>query len=239
MPFWKHTAELRRRLLISAAALLVTSIPAFLFRDHVMAFTLAQSRVTSLAFIHPTEPLTSYLKLSVSIGFLSSLPIIALQAWRFLCPGLTDGERRAIAGAAVLGGILFYVGCAFGFLVVSRAALSFLLSMAGSSLQEHITIGNYVSFITGLTLLLGLAFQLPIVIAILVRLDLVSVQTLRAKRRHMIVGVWILAAMLTPPDVMSQALLAVPLMLLYELSITIARVTERRISPPTEVEDQG
>ena len=228
MPLWKHVVELRRHLLISAVALVLASIPAYVFRDYVMAFALAQGQISSLAFIHPVEPFTSYLRLAVSVGFLAILPFIMLQVWRFLIPGLTAREKKTVASASVFGATLFYAGCAFGFFVVSRVALAFLLGVASPDLQAQITVGNYISFVTSLTLLLGLSFQLPLVIVVLVKLGLLSIQTLRARRRHMIVGLWILAAMLTPPDVVSQALLAGPLMLLYELSIVLARLAERR-----------
>jgi len=228
MSIWDHLAELRRRVIYSLTLIILSSFTAYFFRTPIMNFIMKPSNNKSFIFIHPTEAFISYLKMSLFIGILGAVPFVFYQTWRFVLPALRPIERRALRFCFLLGGVMFYSGSAFAFYVALPAALRFLIAAGGELLKPQFTVGNYVSFVSLFTLLMGLVFELPLVVLVLVRLGITSREFLRQRRRHVIVLCWIVAAILTPPDVVTQAFMAVPLMLLYELSLVLAAVAERR-----------
>jgi len=228
MSLWDHLAELRQRVIYSLVSVTIFAIAAYLFRNQIMAFLMMPSKKETFIFIHPAEAFLSYLKMSFFVGILASAPFILYQTWRFVLPALRPIERRALRFCFLFGGVMFYSGSAFAFYVALPAALRFLIAAGGELLKPQFTVGNYVSFVSLFTLLMGLVFELPLVVLVLVRLGITSREFLRQRRRHVIVLCWIVAAILTPPDVVTQAFMAVPLMLLYELSLVLAAVAERR-----------
>lgn len=228
MRIWDHLAELRRRVIYSGIIVLILSLIAYFFRNQLMLFLVKPSKSESLIFIHPAEAFLSYLKMSFFVGLLTSAPFILYQIWKFLLPALRPIEQKGFRFGFLLGGVMFYSGSAFAFYIALPAALRFLIAVSGELLRPQFTVGNYVSFVTLFTFIMGLVFELPLVVLILVRLGIVSREFLRQRRRHVIVLCWIAAAILTPPDVITQAFMAIPLILLYELSLLLAAVMERR-----------
>jgi sec-independent protein translocase protein TatC len=231
MPFLRHLDELRRRLFRAAAAVGVGMVLAFVFSERIVAF-LARPVAVPLVFISPAEAFWANLKVAFVGGLMLGLPVVLYQTWKFVEPGLYPEERR-LGGLFVLAGwILFLMGVAFCTFVVFPFAIKFLLGYKTEGLQPMLSIGMYIDFAVKFMLAFGLIFELPPVITLLARLGLVTPQVLAANRKYAVLGAFVLAAILTPtPDIFNQCLMAVPLMLLFELGVLCARWFGRRPAP--------
>lgn len=235
MPFLDHLEELRWRLLWSALAVAVGTGVAFFL---VMRFNVLGLLVdpiepflngTKLKYLSPTEPFFITLKLAITCGFLLALPIIAYQVWAFFSPALLPSERKVIIPSLYLGLVLFAAGVAMAYRLVLPMTLRFTMGFQTESLEQAIVISEYLSVVTRLLLSFGVVFELPIVVMVLSALGLITPEFLAAKRRHAIVGITILAAVLTPGDVITITLMMmVPLIILYEFSIVLSRLVVRR-----------
>jgi len=191
---------------------------------------------SGLIFIHPTEAFIAYIKLAFFTGILLGAPFVLYQIWRYLVPALYEHERRYFRGSVIFGTFLFFAGVAFAFIVVMPIGIKFLIRMGGPQLQAIFTISNYISFSMLFLLSFGIIFELPIILYVLVKLGVVSRAFLKAKRKYVLVLVFATAAIITPPDPFSQIVTAIPLLLLYELSIFLARFAERKPAPLEEEE---
>lgn len=195
------------------------------------------SQGVGLIFIHPTEAFFGYLKLSLFVGLLLGAPFVLYQTWRFILPALYQHERRYFLNSFTFGTALFYIGVFFCFFVVLPLGIGFLLGIGGPSLQAALTFGNYISFVMLFLLVFGIMFELPVVIFLLVKVGLVSRAFLKEKRRYVIVLIFIIAAVLTPTvDPFTQSMMAIPLLLLYEVSIFMARFAEKKVEPQQALE---
>ena len=235
MPFLEHLEELRWRIIWSLVGLVVGVGAAFgiLLEVDVIGWLerpilpLLDGR--KLVFTHPGDPFQIVLQASVSLGILLALPIILHQLWAFVGPALHQHERRAAAGALTGAVVLFTCGVSLGWFVVLPLALPWLLSFGAPALEPMITAGEYFSFVFSLVLAFGVAFELPVVLLGLATLGLVTPQFLSKYRRHAIVATVIIGAFLTPGDlVWTTIAMAVPLYLLYELSIVLSYWVYRR-----------
>ena len=168
------------------------------------------------------------LKLAVIIGILLAFPVIAYHTWAFLSPALFQREKRLVIPAVLGGFVLFMLGVAMAYWLVLPLGLRFLLGFQTQALSPIITIGEYMKFATRLILAFGIIFQLPLVSLMLSYLGLITADTLRVYRRHSIVGVSLVSAMLTPADVATMLMMMAPLMLLYEFSILLVATVGRR-----------
>jgi len=173
------------------------------------------------------EAFTSYLKISVICGLFISLPFIAYQIYVFVRSGLTRKERGYVIFYGYTGFLLFIMGAGFAYLVLLPYALRFLLSFDGDNLKPMISISSYLSFLTIILLAFGGVFELPAVIIFLTKIGIVTPRILCRNRRYVLLVIFIIAAVLTPPDVFTQILLALPLLLLYEISILLSRMIKR------------
>lgn len=238
MPFLDHLEELRWRLLKSIAAVIVSAVVVYFFSDLVLSLLikpyndaieyLQKPEAQKLIFLSPTGGFMVRLKLSVFMGIIISLPVIFYQIWQFVVPGLLSKERKYVPVVALFSTLCFLLGAAFCYLLVLRFGLRFLLDFETADLVATISINEYLSFVTMLILVFGLVFELPILSFFLTKLGLVTPAFLRHYRRHGIVAMVVLAAIITPPDVFTQLLLAGPLAILYEISIFVSRLAMKK-----------
>ncbi len=242
MPFLDHLEELRQRLLKCILAVFSLSIISYIFSKQIMAILLRPfPRDEKLIFLSPQEGFMIYITLSLFAGLILSLPVIFYQLWKFIRPGLYEKERKYTIRIVFFSTLFFMLGALFCYFIVIPYGLNFLLSFAGDQLTPTIQIKEYLKFITLLILVFGIVFELPLLSFFLTKLGLITPQFLRTKRRYGIVAIFIAAAVLTPTtDIISQLLLAVPLMVLYEISIWVSKASlpKKKSSKKPNVEDQ-
>lgn len=235
-PLLDHLIELRRRLLWSFATLAVTFAVCLYFARPIFSFLvqpLLRAGQGRLIYTNIFEAFFVEIKVAFFAAIMISFPIIANQIWRFVAPGLYSKEKKAFAPFLLLTPFLFLGGAALAYYFAMPVALRFLLSyqgnIAGGGTVEALPgVGNYLSFVTRFLFGFGVAFLLPVLLMLLERAGLVTRKQLKSGRRYAIVVAFVIAAVLTPPDVVSQLLLAVPLVLLYEISLIAIWFTERK-----------
>lgn len=230
MTFWDHLEELRSRLIKSLLFLTGGFCIAYFFVPYIQDFlieSLFPGEGTPLAFLAPTEGFIVRLKLGLAGGLLISSPGVFYHFWRFIAPGLYTREKRFVIPVVITSTVSFLVGAAFSFFFLPYAT-RFFLSFGGENIENTWSFGSYVDFMVRIILAFGLVFELPLVIYFLVRLGIVTPEFLRSKRRYAIVIFLILAAVISPPDIFTMIVLAVPLTVLYELSIVIATIAHRK-----------
>ncbi|MGH7458839.1 MAG: twin-arginine translocase subunit TatC [Longimicrobiaceae bacterium] len=239
MPFLDHLEELRWRIIWSLAAVVVgTAIGYFLVeRFDVLGLLIRPIDPflvdSKLKYLNPIDPFIITLKLAVVVGLILAFPIVVYQVWTFLSPALTRREHRVIVPSLYFGLLLFLAGVALAYFAVLPLALEFSMGFQQESLEQSIVIGEYLSFTIKLLLAFGIVFELPIVILVLSVLGLVTPEFLRAQRRWAIVIITIGSALITPPDLVSQIMMMIPMLFLYEVSIWLsALVTRRRSEEP-------
>jgi sec-independent protein translocase protein TatC len=230
MPFMEHLGELRIRIVRALIALLIGLGIALPFSERITDF-LARP-VTKLGhklvFTAPGEAFWVQMKVALITGLFISAPGILWQVWAFIAPGLHAHEKKYAAPFVIMGSIMFLAGGAFALFVVTPYAIAFLLSYARSTLQPMITIQNHIDFMLKFTLAFGAVFELPLILTILARIGVVNAKLLAKNRKYAILGAFIAGAILTPtPDAFNQALMAGPLIILYEVGIVCARLFGR------------
>ena len=229
--FVSHLLELRSRLLKIVIGLTV-AIVAFLPFSNELYTWLAQPLLKQMpAGAHMiatavTTPFLVPMKVSTLVGIVVSLPYTLYQAWAFVAPGLYEHERRFIGPLIVASTALFLTGMAFAYFFVFPVLFGYVANSAPQGVAVMTDIGSYLDFVTTMFVSFGVAFEVPIAVVLLVRFNLVSVASLKEARSYVIVGAFIIGAILTPPDVISQVMLAVPLWMLYEAGILVARFVE-------------
>lgn len=234
-PLLDHLVELRRRLLYCIAAVAVCFGVAMYFANTIFAFLLKPLRAagqTEVIFTTVYGGFFTEVKLAFFTAMMLSFPVISNQAWRFIAPGLYRKEKRALLPFLLATPVLFTAGAAMAYFVAVPMALHFLLGYSGMvgdvKRQALPDIAEYLSFIMQFLFGFGIAFLLPVLLMLLERAGIVTRQQLKSARRYAIVGAFAIAAVLTPPDVGSQLLLAIPLCLLYELALVGIWFTERK-----------
>ena len=235
MSLGDHLDELRLRLALALAGVVICAILCLFFGSRIIDFIEkpyinvmgADARLQSLA---PADGFVSYMKISLVSGLIVSSPWVFYQLWMFVSAGLYSQERKYVRVAAPFSAGLFITGAMFFIFIVAPITLGFLVKFnkAVLSVSSNFTFQNYVSFVTTLMLVFGIAFQTPIAIYFLNRTGLVSLKALAASRKYALLGVFIVAAVATPPDVVSQITLALPLYLLFELGILLSRLANRK-----------
>jgi len=230
--FISHLVELRNRLVYSLIAFAIVLVPLVTppwFLAGKLYDVLARPMMEALPqgskmiATGVISPFFIPLKIAMLFAFLVALPFILYQLWMFVAPGLYKHEKRFVLPLIVSSTFLFFVGMAFCYFFVFRLVFTFIAQMAPSSITVSPDIENYFNFILGMFFAFGLAFETPVVVVVLVATGLVSLDTLRDVRRYVIVGAFVVAAVVTPPDVASQLALAIPLCVLYEIGILCAR----------------
>ena len=232
--FIAHLIELRTRLLHAIVALFVVFICLFPWASKLYAI-LAQPLLARLPkggqmiATDVTTPFFVPLKVALMASFLIALPYILYQIWRFVAPGLYDHEKRLVLPLITASTVLFYCGMAFAYFAVFPIVFGFITSSAPQGVAVMTDIDKYLSFVLTMFIAFGMAFQVPVAVVVLVRMGMISIAKLREIRPYMIVGAFIVGAIFTPPDVVSQFMLAMPLWLLYEAGIIVASWTTKNI----------
>jgi sec-independent protein translocase protein TatC len=245
--FISHLVELRDRLLRSLIAIGIIFVCLFPFASELydllaapMMHTLPQgSKMIATGVI---TPFLIPVKVAAMLAFLISLPYVLYQAWAFVAPGLYSHEKKLVLPLVVASTILFLLGVAFCYFFVFRVVFAFVNRIAPASITVAPDIEQYLNFVLTMFLAFGVTFEVPIVIIILARMGIVSVAQLKGIRPYFIVGAFVMAAVVTPPDVVSQLLLAIPMCLLYELGLLMARflakekTEDEEYRSPTDIE---
>lgn len=231
--FWDHLQELRWRVLKGLVAVAVGFGVAYYFSNEILAFlVLPLIKVLPpgqrLIFTGLPEGFLIHLKIALGGGIFLAAPFWLYQFWSFVAPGLYQRERRWVVGLAGGASILLFLGACFGYFVVFPVAFSFFLSFGGDLMMPLPAAGSYFSLTLSLLLAFGLIFQLPLVLLFLGELGVISASTLSQKRKYAVLAIFVVSAILTPPEVMSQIIMAVSLIVLYELSLGLMRCREKR-----------
>ena len=222
-----HLQEFRKRIIICLIAVGTASFFAYSYVDEIIA--LLSAPAGKLYFMNPAEVFFTYLEIAVFAGVLITLPLLLYELWAFVAPALWPDEKRAALLILPSAIVLFYGGLVFAYCFVIPAAVGFFMSFASQSLQPLFSLEAYLSFLMALTLPFGFIFELPLIVIFLARLGIVSSAFLRSKRKILIVVSFIFAAIVSPTtDIFTQTMIAVPLIVLYEMSLFIVRVVMRK-----------
>jgi len=221
-----HLTELRRRLIRCVVAVLLGSCITYAFDEEIMQFLLAPAG--KLYFMHPGEAFFSYAKVVLFSGFLLATPVVFYEIWRFFVPAFTRRERMVLGIMVPSSIMLFYAGLAFSFFLIVPIGIKFFMGMGSEDLSPLFSIEKYLDFIITFLLPFGLAFELPLIIIIMAAIGLVTSQQLKKYFRYVFFVSFIIGALLTPPDIVSQITLALPLTVLYGLSYLVVRFVLRK-----------
>ncbi len=243
-PLLQHLTELRKRLLWSIVIMGAGMGVCYLFVDaiygflvHPLAHSMGPDDSHRMIYTSMTEAFFTSMKVSFFAGLFLTFPFLLWQVWLFIAPGLYKNERRAFLPFLVATPVLFFIGGAILYYLVLPMALPFFLGFqttsaeTGLPIQLEARISEYLNFVMGLVFAFGLCFQLPILLALMGKAGMITAETLSKWRKYAIVIIFIVAAILTPPDILSQILLAVPLLVLYELSIFLVRHVQKPAKP--------
>lgn len=235
-----HLAELRKRLSISLAVIIVMFIICFSFWQPILGWMIAPLKAvlpegSNVIFTGVQEPFFTAMKVAFFAGFVCALPVVFWQFWLFVAPGLYDNEKRLVIPFVSAATLMFLMGASFCYYVVVPLAFAFLIAFGSALFTALPSIGEYVGFFTKILVGFGLSFELPVIIFFFAKLGLVDDKALKDFFRYAIIIIFIIAAMLTPPDVLSQFLMAAPLIFLYGVSILVAKAVNPYI-PPEETD---
>jgi len=243
MPLTEHLTELRKRIFISLGSVLLIFLASFNFSGEIFgALTLplkaemklsvttpyiqfTEKPATSLVFLAPAEAFWMHFKVAFMAAVVLSLPVIFVQFWKFISPGLLPKEKKYFLPFLFSAVILFTVGAVFCFVIVLPFAMTFLLGYKTAQLTPMLSVGSYIDFCLKFILAFGAIFELPLVIIFLTRFGIVTPSTLARNRKYAVLAAFLIAAVLTPtPDAFNQILMAIPIILLYEVGILLSRV---------------
>ncbi|MGE3475921.1 MAG: twin-arginine translocase subunit TatC [Rhodospirillaceae bacterium] len=242
MPLLDHLMELRKRLLYSVVSLLFAFFAGMAVSQHIYNFLMQPyadamhqyGGTQRMIYTHLAEGFLVELKVGFFAAIFVTFPIFANQMWAFIAPGLYKHEKRAILPFLLASPVLFVMGASLVYYMIMPLAWKFLLGFQTTAaetalpIQLEAAIGDYLSLVMTLIMAFGIAFQMPVLLVLLARVGIISSKALKEKRRYAIIGVFVFAAVVTPPDVISQLGLAIPMLLLYEISIIFAKMVEKK-----------
>ncbi|MCG6873064.1 MAG: twin-arginine translocase subunit TatC [Gammaproteobacteria bacterium] len=239
--FLSHLIELRNRVLRALLAVSIVFVGLVYFAQDIYTLV-AQPMVnvlpegTSMIATEVATPFLTPIKLTLWVSFVIAVPIVLYQLWAFVAPGLYRHERRMVWPLLASSTLLFYMGMAFAYLVVFPLAFSFFISFAPQGVTVMTDIRAYLDFVFSMFLAFGVAFEVPVAIVLLVRMGVVDPRSLAKKRPYVVVWTFVIAMLLTPPDIISQTLLAIPMLLLFEIGIFVGKRIKPR-QPDEDVEE--
>ena len=223
-----HLTELRKRLIYCLIVLLVAVFVCFDFSDDFVRSVINIVPDTNFIYIAPAELFMSYLKMSIIGGFVISAPFILYQIWSFVSPALDLKEKRYLKASLYIGAAFFIIGIIFSYLIVAPTLVSFFHGFQSDATEAAISFKNYVTFVLSTLLSFGVIFELPILMVLLTKFNIVKINFLKQNRRYFILVIFIVAAFLTPPDIISQTLLAIPMLLLFEIGILLSMLVKNK-----------
>jgi len=225
----EHFAEIRQRLIKSAVVLTITTAISFVFVGRVFGFLIRPAGDIHLIYIEMTEMIGVYMQTALVCGLILAMPFLVYQIMMFVSPALTHQEKKYVYIALPFITLMFAGGVVFGYFVLLPPAMKFLITFGSDIATPQIRIGNYIALITRMLLVTGIVFETPVVITFLSRLGVVTPMWLSSKRGWAFVGAFIFSAILTPTiDPINQSLVAIPLIILYEMSIWLSKLVYRR-----------
>ncbi|WP_022667235.1 twin-arginine translocase subunit TatC [Desulfospira joergensenii] len=240
-PFTEHLGELRDRLVRSFIAVGVGFVGAYFFKEklfEILTFPLVKAMGENgnaqMIFTGLPEAFFTYLKVSFLVGIIAATPVLFYEFWMFVSPGLYRTEKKYLIPIVVLSLFFFILGSSFGYFIVFPYGFAFFLGFATDTIHAMPSMKEYLSFASKMLLAFGFVFELPLVLTFMARMGLVNVDFLKKNRKYALLLFFVGAALITPPDVITQIMMALPLMILYEISIVGARVFGKK---PLDIED--
>lgn len=224
----EHLTELRKRLIRTLIAFVIIFIYVYTKTDEIIDFILNMAQNIDFIYTKPEELLMSYLKMDLLAALLLTIPVILFQCWRFVRPALKKSERKKGLLFFLMATFLFFAGVAFSLFIITPLCLHFLMEFTNYKIAPMLSIDNYLCFIINMTTVFGLVFDIPAVIYFFASINLIHYKTIKKNGKYIILVMLIVAAVLTPPDIISQILLFMPLLLLYELSLFICYALEKK-----------
>ncbi|RMF85822.1 MAG: twin-arginine translocase subunit TatC [Nitrospinota bacterium] len=228
MPFTAHLEELRQRLILICIAIAIGFGLSYTISDKIILFLQRPMQDQKLIFLAPTEAFFVNLKAAFFAGLFFTAPFTFLQLWLFVAPGLLEHEKRFALPFLLCSSVAFLIGATFGYFLILPLGLQFLLSQGQGIWEPSITLSNYISFASKLLIAFGMVFEIPLVVLLLSKFGLITPAFLSKNRKYILLLCFVFGAILTPPDVVTQALLALPMYLLFELSVFISKVVYRQ-----------
>ena len=243
LPFTAHLEELRNRLIVSFIAVGIGFVISYGFKEKIFEILTkplisVMGEGDKLIFTGLPEAFFTYLKVSLLAGIMLAAPVVIYQFWMFVAPGLYKKERRLLLPAVFLSSIFFVGGALFGYFVVFPLGFKFLMGFASETIRPLPSMKEYLSFSAKLLLAFGAVFELPLVLTIMAKLGLVTADFLKKYRKYAILIFFAGSAILTPPDVVTQVMMALPLMVLYEISIFGAKIFGKKNTDEEEVPNE-
>jgi sec-independent protein translocase protein TatC len=232
----EHLEELRKRLIICVASLAVTTVIGLMFVDLLRNFLIRPAGDIELIFISPPEALMADFRLALLAGVALALPVLVYQLIAYLLPALEKNEKKLIIPGVFAVMLFFAAGVSFSYFIVFPFTVRFFLTFATDSIQPMFTVSNYLSFAMNFIFAFGVVFQMPLLFFVLGALNIVTPAFLRKSRKYALLIITIVSAILTPPDVVSQIMMAIPLMGLYEIGILMVVFSQRKKQASSEVQ---
>jgi sec-independent protein translocase protein TatC len=240
-PFLSHLEELRKRLIVCAIGVGCAFFVAYFFKEGLFKLLVLPLKDVMpagdrLIFTNLPEMFIIYLKVSFIAGILASTPLIFYELWMFIAPGLYQHEQRFVIPFVVCSSILFTTGALFGYFIVFPFGFKFLMGYTNEYVKALPSVKEYFSFSTKLLFAFGLVFEMPVIVFFLAKMGLVTPEAMRRKRKYAVLMAFVVGAILTPPDVLTQFMMAVPLMVLYEVSVFVAKFAAKKKKEKAEAE---
>lgn len=231
LPFTEHLEELRWRLIIIIISIAVWFGICYTYSEDIIRFV-QKPLNQKLIFISPTEAFFVNLKVAFFVAIFLSIPVIIYELWEFIAPGLLEKEKKYTLPFIISATVCFVIGSAFSYYIALPMITRFLLNFAGSELKPMVSVNNYISFVGRFMIGSGLIFEFPVLIFFLSKIGIATPAFLSQKRGYAILGIFIISAVITPPDIFTMFIMAIPLMALYEISIIIARLFGKKVTVP-------
>ncbi|MDP2729931.1 MAG: twin-arginine translocase subunit TatC [Dehalococcoidales bacterium] len=229
MTLLAHLLELKSRLIKSVIALAITTVISFVFAKQIFAVLIRPAGGINLIYIEVTEMLSTYMKVSLASGFILAMPYLVYHFLMFVSPALISKEKKYVYLVLPWIGLMFISGVIFAYFILVPPAMKFLVTFGSDIATPQIKIGNYISVVTRLLLAVGLVFELPVITTFLARIGVISSRWLASKRKGAIIFAFLLSAIITPTmDPINQTLVAAPLIVLYEMSIWLAKLVQKK-----------